>query len=180
MIKMCSLDKFMNTFTEKWLHFVCSFASLNYQAHCLLSAYVVYWLKLTWLYIDVALHWCGFTLIWLYIDMVLHWSGFTLIWLYIDVTLHWCGFTLMWLCIDVALHWCFIVSGYTYLYIRMLRSPTLYGVSHDQLKEDPLLQQRRKDLVHTAACLLDKHNLVKYDKKTGILQVIALPFLVRS
>uniref|UniRef100_A0A8U8BY90 Activating signal cointegrator 1 complex subunit 3 n=1 Tax=Geospiza parvula TaxID=87175 RepID=A0A8U8BY90_GEOPR len=58
--------------------------------------------------------------------------------------------------------------GYTYLYIRMLRSPTLYGISHDDLKADPLLEQRRLDLVHTAALMLDKNNLVKYDKKTGI------------
>lgn len=61
--------------------------------------------------------------------------------------------------------------GYTYLYIRMLRSPTLYGISHDDLKGDPLLDQRRLDLVHTAALMLDKNNLVKYDKKTGNFQV---------
>ncbi|NXA56710.1 U520 helicase, partial [Nothocercus julius] len=60
--------------------------------------------------------------------------------------------------------------GYTYLYIRMLRSPTLYGISHDDLKGDPLLEQRRLDLVHTAALMLDKNNLVKYDKKTGNFQ----------
>ena len=61
--------------------------------------------------------------------------------------------------------------GYTYLYIRMLRNPTLYGISHDQARDDPLLQQRRKDLIHTAACALDRNNLVKYDRKTGHLQV---------
>lgn len=61
--------------------------------------------------------------------------------------------------------------GYAYLYIRMLRSPTLYGISHDDLKGDPLLDQRRLDLVHTAALMLDKNNLVKYDKKTGNFQV---------
>jgi len=55
-----------------------------------------------------------------------------------------------------------VFAGYTYLYIRMLRHPTLYGVSHDSIKDDPLLHQRRKDLIHSAACLLDKHNLVKY------------------
>jgi len=53
----------------------------------------------------------------------------------------------------------------------MLRHPTLYGISHDQMRDDPLLQQRRKDLVHSAALLLDKHNLIKYDKKTGAFQV---------
>ncbi|EPQ09075.1 U5 small nuclear ribonucleoprotein 200 kDa helicase [Myotis brandtii] len=64
--------------------------------------------------------------------------------------------------------------GYAYLYIRMLRSPTLYGISHDDLKGDPLLDQRRLDLVHTAALMLDKNNLVKYDKKTGNFQAIRL------
>ncbi|ESO86122.1 hypothetical protein LOTGIDRAFT_239637 [Lottia gigantea] len=64
--------------------------------------------------------------------------------------------------------------GYTYLYIRMLRNPTLYGISHDQLKGDPLLQQRRKDLIHTAASTLHKHNLIRYDKKSGNLQVTEL------
>lgn len=61
--------------------------------------------------------------------------------------------------------------GYTYLYIRMLRSPALYGIAHEHLKADPLLEQRRLDLVHTAALMLDKNNLVKYDKKTGNFQV---------
>lgn len=68
-------------------------------------------------------------------------------------------------------HGCYFVpAGYTYLYIRMLRAPSLYGVGHDMLKDDPLLQQRRKDLIHTAALTLDKNNLIKYDKKTGQIQ----------
>lgn len=64
--------------------------------------------------------------------------------------------------------------GYTYLYIRMRESPTLYGVSFDALKEDEKLEQRRADLVHTAVTILDKNNLVKYDKKTGHFQVTEL------
>ncbi|XP_077119026.1 U5 small nuclear ribonucleoprotein 200 kDa helicase [Ranitomeya variabilis] len=64
--------------------------------------------------------------------------------------------------------------GYTYLYIRMLRSPNLYGISHDDVKSDPLLEQRRLDLIHTAALMLDKNNLAKYDKKTGNFQVTEL------
>jgi pre-mRNA-splicing helicase BRR2 len=51
--------------------------------------------------------------------------------------------------------------GYTYLYIRMLRAPTIYQVSHDELKDDPLLEQRRIDLVHAAAQVLHKNGLVK-------------------
>ena len=53
----------------------------------------------------------------------------------------------------------------------MLRSPSLYGVSHDKLAEDPYLERYRCDLVHTAASILDKHNLIRYDKKTGNFQV---------
>ncbi|XP_010788399.1 U5 small nuclear ribonucleoprotein 200 kDa helicase [Notothenia coriiceps] len=64
--------------------------------------------------------------------------------------------------------------GYTYLYVRMLRNPTLYGVSHDDRSADPLLERRRIDLVHTAANVLDKNNLVKYDKRTGSFQVTDL------
>ena len=33
------------------------------------------------------------------------------------------------------------LSGYTYLYIRMLRNPALYGISHDEIEKDPLLEQ---------------------------------------
>uniref|UniRef100_A0A4W6G0J4 U5 small nuclear ribonucleoprotein 200 kDa helicase n=1 Tax=Lates calcarifer TaxID=8187 RepID=A0A4W6G0J4_LATCA len=64
--------------------------------------------------------------------------------------------------------------GYTYLYVRMLRNPTLYGVSHDDRSSDPLLERRRMDLVHTAANVLDKNSLIKYDKRTGSFQVTDL------
>ena len=63
------------------------------------------------------------------------------------------------------------LSGYTYLYIRMLRAPQLYGVDPDDLENDRLLDQRRADLIHTAASQLNKCNLIKYDKKSGAFQV---------
>lgn len=64
--------------------------------------------------------------------------------------------------------------GYTYLYIRMLRKPQLYGIAPDSLESDPLLEQRRIDLVHSAALILDRHGLVKYDRKTGVLSATEL------
>lgn len=64
--------------------------------------------------------------------------------------------------------------GYTYLYIRMMRQPTLYGVSYDKLKEDPLLETYRADLIHTAAIQLDRSGLAKYDRKSGHIQVTEL------
>lgn len=54
----------------------------------------------------------------------------------------------------------------------MLRNPQLYGVSVDEAEADPLLEQRRADLIHTAASLLDKSNLIKYDRKSGAFQVM--------
>ncbi|KAF0895374.1 hypothetical protein E2562_012405 [Oryza meyeriana var. granulata] len=61
--------------------------------------------------------------------------------------------------------------GYTYLYIRMLRNPTLYGLPADIMETDKTLDERRADLVHSAANLLDRNNLIKYDRKTGYFQV---------
>ncbi|KAJ6676495.1 ATP-DEPENDENT RNA AND DNA HELICASE [Salix viminalis] len=65
-----------------------------------------------------------------------------------------------------ACHW----LGYTYLYIRMLRNPTLYGLTPDVLTRDITLEERRADLIHSAAAILDKNNLVKYDRKSGYFQ----------
>ncbi|UPQ98040.1 pre-mRNA splicing helicase BRR2 [Chloropicon primus] len=60
--------------------------------------------------------------------------------------------------------------GYTYLFIRMLRNPILYSISVDELERDPLLQQHRGNLIHSAAILLEKHGLIKYDRRNGIFQ----------
>ncbi|KAI3844843.1 hypothetical protein MKX03_004564 [Papaver bracteatum] len=64
--------------------------------------------------------------------------------------------------------------GYTYLYIRMLRNPTLYGLAADVLTRDTALEETRADLIHSAATVLEKNNLVKYDSKTGYFQVTDL------
>ena len=53
----------------------------------------------------------------------------------------------------------------------MLRAPQLYGLTADELQADPHLEQRRADLIHTAASSLAKNNLIKYDKKSGAFQV---------
>eukprot|EP00602_Paraphysomonas_sp_CaronLab_P009686 CAMPEP_0185022718 /NCGR_PEP_ID=MMETSP1103-20130426/5423_1 /TAXON_ID=36769 /ORGANISM="Paraphysomonas bandaiensis, Strain Caron Lab Isolate" /LENGTH=2181 /DNA_ID=CAMNT_0027554929 /DNA_START=20 /DNA_END=6565 /DNA_ORIENTATION=+ len=64
--------------------------------------------------------------------------------------------------------------GYTYLFIRMLRNPEMYSISADELNSDPVLMQRRMDLAHSAAVILDRHNLIRYDRKSGMFQVTAL------
>ncbi|KAJ7950467.1 DExH-box ATP-dependent RNA helicase [Quillaja saponaria] len=49
--------------------------------------------------------------------------------------------------------------GYTHLYVRMLRNPTLYGLAPD---------------IYSAATILDRNNLVKNDRKSGYFQVTDL------
>ncbi|KAK0596935.1 hypothetical protein LWI29_020333 [Acer saccharum] len=63
---------------------------------------------------------------------------------------------------------------YTYLYIRMLQNPALYGLPPEVLKEDATLEERRADLIHSAATILDRNNLIKYDRKSGYFQVTDL------
>ncbi|EPS72238.1 hypothetical protein M569_02516, partial [Genlisea aurea] len=63
---------------------------------------------------------------------------------------------------------------YTYLFVRMVRNPVLYGLAPDVLKRDETMEERRADLIHTAATILDKNNLVKYDRKSGYFQVTDL------
>jgi len=60
--------------------------------------------------------------------------------------------------------------GYTYLFVRMLRSPAVYGVTAEELARDPTLMQTRLNLAHTAATILEKSALIKYDRKSGIMQ----------
>uniref|UniRef100_A0A7S2ZN48 Uncharacterized protein n=1 Tax=Rhodosorus marinus TaxID=101924 RepID=A0A7S2ZN48_9RHOD len=60
--------------------------------------------------------------------------------------------------------------GYTYLYVRMVQNPVLYGISIDEQEADPTLEKRRLDLVHSAALILDKAGLVRYDGRSGQLQ----------
>ncbi|KAI9728014.1 MAG: DEIH-box ATPase [Chrysothrix sp. TS-e1954] len=66
---------------------------------------------------------------------------------------------------DEGIEW----LSYTYLFVRMLKSPGLYSVGADY-ENDEALEQKRCDLIHSAAVVLEKCGLVKYDKKSGRLQ----------
>ena len=64
--------------------------------------------------------------------------------------------------------------GYTYLYIRMMRSPGLYGIKPSAIKDDPKLATHRANLIHSAAVQLEKSGLLKYERKTGVFQTTEL------
>ncbi|KAJ6623527.1 Sec63 Brl domain-containing protein [Mycena sp. CBHHK59/15] len=67
---------------------------------------------------------------------------------------------------DEAVQW----LGYTYLYVRMLKSPGLYGVGVDYQDDDLSLIQKRADIAHSAAVLLEKCQLLKYERSSGRFQ----------
>ena len=55
-------------------------------------------------------------------------------------------------------------------YVRMLKDPVLYSVGVDYQDDDPSLIQKRADIVHTAAALLEKCHLIKYERASGRFQ----------
>lgn len=59
--------------------------------------------------------------------------------------------------------------GYSYLYVRMLRSPGVYRVGADYA-DDETLEWKRTDLIHSALSILHQNNLVVYDQNTGNIQ----------
>ncbi|EAU82983.1 DNA polymerase theta/eta [Coprinopsis cinerea okayama7 len=67
---------------------------------------------------------------------------------------------------DEAVQW----LGYTYYYVRMLKDPALYNVGADYMEDDEQLVQKRADIVHSAAVMLEKCQLLKYERSTGRFQ----------
>jgi replicative superfamily II helicase len=68
--------------------------------------------------------------------------------------------------------WCHtssLITDYAPLsrYVRMLKSPALYGVGADYQEDDLGLIQKRADIAHSAAVLLEKCQLIKYDRQSG-------------
>jgi len=63
---------------------------------------------------------------------------------------------------------------YTYLYVRMARNPQQYGITLEEYESDKSLLAYRLNLAHTAAMQLDKSQLVRYDRRTGHIQVTPL------
>lgn len=54
----------------------------------------------------------------------------------------------------------------------MKKAPTLYGITEEKVTDEREVDQHLADLVHTAAFVLEKSSLIKYDRKSGILQVL--------
>ncbi|KXJ73287.1 hypothetical protein RP20_CCG016160 [Aedes albopictus] len=72
--------------------------------------------------------------------------------------------------VDEAIEW----LSYTYLFVRMRMNPQCYGLNYQDLQDDPTLEQKRRQLIHTAAMSLDKARMVRYNERTGDLNVTDL------
>ena len=86
-----------------------------------------------------------------------------------DEAVQWLGYTYLYV---ISFHSCTFFSFLTWdaRYVRMLKSPGLYGVGVDYQEDDGGLIQKRADIVHSAAALLEKCHLIKYERSSGRFQ----------
>ncbi|KAG9047806.1 hypothetical protein FS837_001462 [Tulasnella sp. UAMH 9824] len=59
--------------------------------------------------------------------------------------------------------------GYTYLFVRMRKNPLVYGISRDELLDDPQLGNRRQQQIILEAKHLAKAGMIRYDPSSGQL-----------
>ncbi|KAJ5241679.1 uncharacterized protein N7469_000006 [Penicillium citrinum] len=60
--------------------------------------------------------------------------------------------------------------GYSYLFVRMKREPRNYGIEFAELRDDPMLVQRRRQLIINAAQTLQKSQMIIFNEKTEDLK----------
>ncbi|KAI9851546.1 MAG: hypothetical protein M1838_003378 [Thelocarpon superellum] len=56
--------------------------------------------------------------------------------------------------------------GYSYLFVRMQRNPLTYGIDWAEIRDDPHLVQRRRDLVIKAARTLQQSQMIIFNETT--------------
>lgn len=72
--------------------------------------------------------------------------------------------------IQEAIEW----LSYTYLFVRMRINPQVYGLNYSDVEEDPSLENKRRLLIHASAMALDKARMIRYNERTGDLNVTDL------
>ena len=60
--------------------------------------------------------------------------------------------------------------GYSYLFVRMKKSPFAYGIDWAEIRDDPQLVQRRRELVINAARVLQKSQMIIFSETTEELR----------
>eukprot|EP00741_Cyanophora_paradoxa_P020260 tig00021238_g19554.t1 len=64
--------------------------------------------------------------------------------------------------------------SYTYLYVRMMRNPMVYGITYHEKEMDPSLSAKRRELVELAAKRLHACQMLRFGEKSGALGVTEL------
>lgn len=60
--------------------------------------------------------------------------------------------------------------GYSYLFVRMRRNPMTYGIDWAEIRDDPHLVQRRRQLIIQAARVLQESQMIIFNEKTEELR----------
>lgn len=60
--------------------------------------------------------------------------------------------------------------GYSYLFVRMRRNPVAYGIEWSELRDDPNLVQRRRELIVRAARVLQQSQMIIFNETTEELR----------
>ena len=60
--------------------------------------------------------------------------------------------------------------GYSYLFVRMQRNPIAYGIEWAEIRDDPNLVQRRRELIVSAARVLQKSQMIIFNETTEELR----------
>jgi activating signal cointegrator complex subunit 3 len=58
---------------------------------------------------------------------------------------------------------------YTYMYVRMFRTPTQFGITDTDQKADPTLEKKRRELVNESAQQLNKAKLIRIDNNNNYI-----------
>ncbi|XP_053615369.1 activating signal cointegrator 1 complex subunit 3 [Plodia interpunctella] len=72
--------------------------------------------------------------------------------------------------INEAVEW----LSYTYLFVRMRINPQVYGLTYTDVQEEPMLETKRRELITAAAMQLDKTHMIRYNERTGDLNITDL------
>eukprot|EP00743_Colponemidia_sp_Colp-15_P009223 GILK01010071.1.p1 GENE.GILK01010071.1~~GILK01010071.1.p1 ORF type:complete len:1391 (-),score=337.99 GILK01010071.1:97-4269(-) len=64
--------------------------------------------------------------------------------------------------------------SYTYLFVRMLRNPLVYGISYEEKAKDPNLMLKRTEILENAAKRLDSTRMLRFNPRTGQLNATDL------
>ncbi|KAJ0172310.1 hypothetical protein K1T71_012283 [Dendrolimus kikuchii] len=72
--------------------------------------------------------------------------------------------------IDEAVEW----LSYTYLFVRMRINPQVYGLTYSDVQDEPMLETKRRELITAAAMQLDKTHMIRYNERTGDLNITDL------